>query len=265
MLTFLATVLLLSQTSAGIDASIRKEVEAVFAVAVAESASHKWAGIYDQAVFVDEYARIAITADGRIAHERYGTPGLIEANVGELRLDGENIDITWKHSEKFSNRPTVEKELLLVSWGEALILVPRSCVHGFCINARENREHVFYWYFVRKPSELKELEGRPVLPERFRVLTDLPAIEALVKHTDRQTFSPVDETEKLAVLTVTLDKGKADNLLVGMQLECEKTGRRYIVTAVESNTCTAKSEWRVGKNAAVRSARQGWVLRTASN
>ncbi len=265
MLTFLATVLLLSQTSAGIDASIRKEVEAVFAAAEAESESHKWAGIYDQAVFVDEYARIAITADGKVAHERYGTPGLIEANVGELRLDAENIDITWKHTEKLLIRPTVERELLLVSWGEALILVPRSRVHGFCINARENREHVFYWYFVRKPSELKELEGRPVLPEKFRVLADLPAIAASVKHVERQTFSPVNESEKLAVQTVTLDKGKADQVLVGMQLECEKTGRRYIVTALESNTCTAKSEWRVEANRAVRSAQQGWLLRTASN
>lgn len=265
MLTFLSAVFLLLQTSAGVDPSIRKEVEAVFAAAEAKSLSHTWAGIYEQAVQDDVYARIAITGDRRIAIERYGTPGLIEANVGELRMDGENIDIAWKHSEKFSNRPTVEKEQLLVSWGEALILVPRSRVHGFCINARENREHVFYWYFVRKPSELNELIGRPILPERFRGLTDLPAIAASVKHAERQTFSPVSETEKLAIQTVTLDKGKAEHMLVGMQLECEKTGRRYIVTAVESNTCTAKSEWLVGKNATVRSVRQDWVLRTASN
>lgn len=265
MPTFLSAVFLLLQASSGVDSSLRKEVEAVFAAAEAESVNHKWAGIYEQAVQDDVYARIAITADGRIAFERYGASGLIEANVGALRMDGENIDIAWKHSEKFPNRPTVEKEQLQVSWGEALILVPRSCVHGFCINARENRGLVFYWYFVRKPSELKVLVGQPTLPERYRVLTDLPAIPASVKHTEQQTFTAVNENMKLAIQTVTLDRGKADQVLVGMQLECEKTGRRYIVTAVESNSCTAKSEWRVEKNAVVRPARRGWVLRTASN
>lgn len=260
MITCIAAILLFSQT---VVPEVRSAADSVFKSANAAPEAHELAGIYKQAVFVDEFAHVAITDDLQIAFERHGNSGLVEANVGTLKVDGSKLEITWKHPEQHSNHPTVNTQLLLIEWGQALILVPTSRIHRFCINARENRDLVFDWYFVRKPASLKELVGQPTLPKTFRALAELPEITATALRVEKQTFAGSDNDSQVAEQTVTLDKGLADHVYLGMAFDCAKTNRRYVVTSVENQSCEIKSALTVGTKAAAPATRRGWTFQTA--
>ncbi len=135
-MTWLAAIFLFAQT---VVPEVRTAADSVFKSANAAPEAHKLAGIYRQAGFIDEFAHVAITDDLQIAFERHGNSGLVEANVGTLKVDSYNLDVTWKYPEEHPIHPTVDRRLVLIQWGEALVLVPRSRIHRFCINVRENR------------------------------------------------------------------------------------------------------------------------------
>lgn len=258
MIAILAIMLL-----AQVDVDLKNESEAVFASARSVTADHKLAGIYGDVGYIDEITSIAITVDSRIAFERHGCTGLIEANVGTFEQDGECLQVEWHYPVQHPNRPTVSKQLLLVPWGQALFLVPKARMHRFCIDARENRTLVLEHYFARKPSEEMELVDRPAIPQIYSGLIDLPEIITSVIKVEKQVVSDLSDDSKQIAQTVRLNKGRLDQVYEGMALECKHSGAIYIVNKVEDHACEAKTEIPVPKKrASIRPARVGWEFRT---
>lgn len=236
--------------------SIRSEIQ--------KSPAHAWAGEYRGHLGIDTFTTLYVAPDAGIAYQAHGNSGVYESNAGSIEIDEGKISISWRHPEDRPHVPTVERELFVVPWDNLVFLAPRCAIHRFCLDAKQYPNRLLSSELVRNRAGRKQLTGKPTLPNEFKIFWDLPEMEASIVSIARPQFKQIDAETKRATQTVTLDKGAAQHIYVGMRLECERIARRFTVTATDQDSCTAKSIVVAKSGLPLRPVRRGWTLTTST-
>lgn len=236
--------------------SVRSEVR--------KDETHPWAGEFRGHFGIDTFTTLYIAPHAGIAYQAYGDSGVYESNAGSIDVEEGKISITWRHPEDHPHVPTIESELLIVRWDETVFLVPSCAIHRFCLDAKLHPDRLLRSELNRSAKETKKLSGKPTLPKEFQLFWDLPEIEASIVSVDKPEFEKIDAETKRATQTISLNKGTADHIYVGMRLECKRLARRFTVISTNQVSCTAKSVVVAKNNSPVRPVRRGWVVTTST-
>lgn len=244
-------------------ADVERTIDSVRAE-IRNDQAHPWAGEYRGHLGIDTFTTLYVAPDAGIAYHAHGNSGVYERNAGSIDVDEGKISITWRHPEDYPRVPTIERELLIVPWNDIVFLVPQCAIHRFCLDAKQNPNRLLSSELVRNNAGIEKLSGKPSLPKELKIFWDLPEINASVVSTSKPQIEQVSDETKQATQAVTLDKGVADHIYVGMRLECERITRRFTVTSTDQDSCTAISIVTAKRNSPIRPIRRGWTLNTST-
>ena len=223
---------------------------------IGELGEHPWAGEFAISGGTDTGVVLFIAPKSGIAYQEYGNAGVSDANYGVFTVDESSIRIAWKikpKSEIAALFPSVEDDLVIVPWSDAVFLIPRCSIHRFCITAREQPRYATIGNLVRDRNRSEKLTGKPTLSEDLKIFLDLPEIKATVTDLEKPILVRYDKSITIIKQTVMLDVGADDHVFPGMKFQCEGKGQRPMrITEIRKNSSTASSYDSVGFSSPIR-------------
>lgn len=206
--------------------------------------NHPWAGSYEN-VGRDEADVISIAPSGKIVtFTKYQGKGY--NNCGTAKVVGQELQVKWDYDET-SRACWLGDQLLVVPWGNATFLIERGTVHSFCLDYRNSdfrRNAPVRGNHVRVEGEIV-LDGKPQLPDEFKMFWDLPPIECQITSTEKVVRKKGDFASDRK-FTCTINKGSAAHIFVGMQMYAsdKRSSWGFTVTSVEDQSATLETSLR---------------------
>ncbi len=219
-----------------------EELQSLISAEIAAVPNHAWAGSYYKGDGRGENVSFIIAPTNGYLFEWHGCLGLYDRNYGNIELQAERLRLTFAYPNTRGGFQGIAEELLPVSWGDRIYLIPSDEIVGFCndINSgKEPRRRIYGQYLLRDGDETKAVQGQPEIPIEFRrYLLDKP-ITAVITGIGNVTKRPSVCEWYFKDTEVVLGGGIKDGILLGMEF--------YVVTpddVVESLTIQSVDEAR---------------------
>jgi hypothetical protein len=186
--------------------------------------NHPWAGDYYFGDGMGVNVLLILAPKSGYLFEWHGCMGLYDRNYGAVTEIKGRLRLSFTFANKPKGFMGIAEQFIPVSWGDRKYLIPADDVVGFC-NAmnggREPRKKVHGFYLLRFADEKKEAKGLPLLPQEFKPYLLTRPIVADIVGVGRYT-SPSGNDWKLKGTPVTLNCGKKQGLLAGMEMHVVK-------------------------------------------
>jgi hypothetical protein len=193
---------------------------------------HPWAGQYYSGDGLGVNITLMLAPKNGFTVVWHGCLGLYDQNYGAVKWDGNlaklsfALDLTNGYIGRYAS------EYKPIRWGKRIYLIPADEIIGFCnaINSRsEPRDKVHGSFFLRWGDENKKVSGKPELPDEFMAyLLDKP-VDATIVSVNSAPIKSFKNIlgDTITTVTVTVNKGKKDGLLPGMELLITKPDDVY--------------------------------------
>ena len=198
---------------------------------------HPWAGLYYQGDGLGTNLNLAVAPKAGFAFIGRGCVGLYGQNYGEITEEDGHLMFSFALKNEEYVTGGIPEKFLPVPWGERMYLIPQGEIIKFCneINSRrEPRKGQHGSFFLKKEDRMKEAQGLPEIPDKFRPYLLEEPVDAII--TDVVKIE-TNSRETLKRATVKIDKGKKDGLLPGMELYVTQSN-----SVLEKITLTAVDE-----------------------
>jgi hypothetical protein len=198
-------------------ASNRKEILAE----IKKLDGHDWAGVYYAGDGMGENTSLAIAPESGYVFQWRGCLGLYDQNYGVVNWKDGQLRLSFTFENERKGFRGIAPELIPVSWGSRIYLIPTDDCVGFCneINQGKEPRNISHGnYFLRLEDEKFAVNGFPKLPEEFRSYLLATPIEATVVAVSPFSTRPRVADWKFKDTPVTLDVGSKQGLRVGMEL-----------------------------------------------
>ena len=182
---------------------------------------HDWAGEYYAGDGLGVNVSLAIAPKAGYVFEWRGCLGLYDRNYGAVTWTNGRIGLSFTFENKRMGFQGIAPELIPISWGSRVYLIPANDVAGFCnaINqGQEPRNRGHGSYLLRRGDENKSVTGFPKVPEEYRDYLLVKPMEARIIAVAPYTTRPSVNDWKFKDTPVTLDAGARQGLRVGMEL-----------------------------------------------
>lgn len=239
---------------AQISRSVEKRIQSIESE-VAKLDEHPWAGKYRRPGFDSQFSLFLAPVAGAL-WSHIDLTGKTEAYAGEVSARNGVLSLKWDATREGPYWPSVDKQLILVTWDPYSFLVPLGEIHSFCLQVKESKTAAFS-YWVRPPSKFETAlggwpnpKGKFRLPESFEVFRKLNPIESVVLSATSPREVEAADDVTIYVQELTLKGGSESHIYPGMNLEFARRKLRLEITAVEVDSCTAVAIHRVvaGRN-----------------
>jgi hypothetical protein len=186
-----------------------------------ESKNHSWAGEYYEGDGRGENVSVSMAPKSGFVFSWHGCLGLYDRNYGEVFETNGVLKLTFALPNEQRGFQGLSKEFIPVHWGPRTYLIAADEMVDFCndVNSgREPRKGIYGRHLLRDGDEKREAEGKPDVPAQFiQYLLKKPIIGQIVA-VGKVSTRPSVASFKFKDIEVTLNVGKKDGLLPGMQL-----------------------------------------------
>jgi hypothetical protein len=200
--------------------------------------NHEWAGEYYYGDGLGVNVSFAIAPTSGYAFEWHGCLGCYDRNFGAVEFKDGRIRLAFTFENKRKGFQGIAPEFIPVAWGPRRYLIPADDVIGFCNGINHGMESRLgsRRYLLRQGDEEKKVDGFPKVPDEYKgYLLDKP-INATIVAVGEPKLRPSLGDWKFKDVPVTLNMGKEQGLMVGMELlvaEPERSFDSVRVTKVE--------------------------------
>ena len=149
--------------------------------------------------------------------------GLYDLNYGDVRFEDGVIKLAFAYPNERGGYQGIAPELYPVQWGKRHYLIPADGIVEFCnaVNSGLEPCHSFCARFLlRHDDKEKSVKGEPPIPAQFRPYLLATPIQAQILSVE-QSYTEKDDDDpelKYRISQITLDAGKAEGVLPGMEL-----------------------------------------------
>ena len=182
---------------------------------------HDWAGEYYEGDGLGENVSLILSPKAGYVFEWHGCLGVYDRNYGSVTAVDGILRLSFTFENERKGFQGIASEFIPISWGSRKYLIPSNEVVGFCneVNARaEPRDDLHGRYLLRVGDEKKTVTGWPKLPRQYEAYLLERPVEAKITKLSRPTTRPSAGNWNFRDTVVKLDAGRADRLLVGMEL-----------------------------------------------
>lgn len=204
--------------------------------------NHEWAGEYYWGDGLGVNVSLVLAPKSGYVFEWHGCCGLYDRNYGAVAWTKDRLRLSFTFPNERKRFQGIAEEFIPVAWGDRKYLIPANEIIGFCnrVNAGdEPRKGMHGRYLLRDGDEKKEVRRFPGVPEKFNPYLLAHPIEADIVGVGKYTTRPSVCDWKFKDTPVTLNCGKKQGLLAGMELSVIKPEN-----LVESVTVTKVDEER---------------------
>jgi hypothetical protein len=183
--------------------------------------SHEWAGDYYYGDGTGVNVRLMLAPESGYRFTWHGCLGLYDRNYGAVTAKDGRLRLSFTFPNQREGCQGIAEEFIVVPWGDRTYLVPSDDVAGFCNEVNdgsEPREGEFCSYLLRRGDETKKVTGFPSVPREFQPSLLVRAIEAEIIGVGKHTTRPSVCDWKFKDTPVTLNCGKKQGLLPGMEM-----------------------------------------------
>lgn len=201
------------KTAARLGEAIKDEIKTL--------GDHEWAGEYYQGDGLGVNVSMILAPNSGYLFEWHGCLGLYDRNYGTVVLRQGRLRLSFTFANKRQGFQGIAEEFIPVSWGDRKYLIPSDDVVGFCNEVNdgsEPRTSLHGSYLLRDGDEQKEVAGVPTVPSQFEPYLLAGPIEAVITEIGDFTTRPSLGEWKFQDTVVTLNVGKRDGILPGMEL-----------------------------------------------
>lgn len=188
---------------------------------------HPWADSYVRGMPpFGSHAELVIAPKSGYAYTRHSCdcgdgngPLLYDQNYGEVTWENGRLKLSpaLGKDEYFCDSFSVATELIPISWGDYLYLVPADEIIDFC-NIVNAGDAIFGTFFIRGtyPWKSPPPSGKPDVPEEYKpYLLEKPIEGEIITVGETKELRKRSSIENETV--VTINKGRQDGVLPGMQ------------------------------------------------
>lgn len=188
---------------------------------IARLEKHTWAGEYYQGDGLGMNIAMSIAPKNGFAFSWHGCLGLYDQNYGAVVETNGFLKLTFALPNERGGFRGLAREFIPVHWGPRTYLVASDEIADFCndVNSgREPRNDMHGRHLLRDGDEKKRANGEPEIPAQFRQYLLKKPITANIVAVGKVSTRPSIVEFKFKDIEVTLDAGKKDGLLPGMEL-----------------------------------------------
>ncbi len=227
---------------------------------------HEWAGEYYYGDGLGVNVDFIVAPESGFVFTWHGCLGLYDLNYGNVRFENGLLKLIFSCRNEQRGFAGIAPELYPVKWGDRHYLIPSDGVIEFCnaVNAGLEPCSLFCARFsLRNGDKDKQPEGRPEVPAEFLqyllpdpLTADIISVEKSRVVKDRE----VAELE-FRVSTVTIGAGKAEGMLLGLELHSYDPPNAETAEVIEIQEHTSRARIvQVGTDGEKPTA--GWRLST---
>jgi hypothetical protein len=227
--------------------------------------NHEWAGQYYEGDGMGVNVSLILAPKSGYLFEWHGCGGLYDRNYGAITWNKGRLRLSFTFPNKQKGFQGIAEEFVPIAWGDRKYLIPTDDIVGFCNEVNdgsEPRKRLHGFYLLRRGDEKKEVKGFPAVPGEFKPYLLARPIEAEIVGIGKTTTVPSWGGGNFMDISVTLNRGKKQGLLVGMKLHVvkpENAVQSAQITKVEDERSEAVMT-QVGGNE--ERPRVGWRLST---
>jgi len=193
--------------------------------------NHRWAGEYYYGDGLGTNVHLMLAYRYGYLFEWYGCMGLYDRNFGAVSETAGKIRLSFTFENKRDFYRGIAEEFIIISWGERKYLIPTDDIIGFCndINSGlEPRKQISGSnYLLKMGDEEKEVSGFPYIPKEYKEYLLERPIEAEIVDVGSYTLRPFVGKMNFKDIAVTVNAGKNDGLLPGMELHVIKPDKIF--------------------------------------
>ncbi len=200
---------------------LRQEIEAE----IKDLGKHEWAGEYYCGDGLGVNVSLMLAPKTGYIFEWHGCLGLYDRNYGTVSWSNDRIHLSFTFENKQEGFQGIAEKFIPISWGDRKYLIPADDIVGFCNNVNkgsEPRAELHGNYLIRNGDENKKATGFPNIPKEFKPYLLENPIQAEIVSVGKYTTKPSVCEWKFKETPVSLNAGKKQGLLPGMELNVFK-------------------------------------------
>lgn len=200
------------KTAQALRQAIREEIKTL--------GKHPWAGEYYAGDGLGMNITLCLAPKAGHVFEWHGCLGLYDRDYGAVGWSEGRLRLSLTFTRNRKSLPIAE-EMSLVPWGDREYLIPVGEIVEFCNSVNDGAEPRTTrrgLHLLRVGDEAKAVEGFPAVPEAFKPYLLTRPIDAKITGVVGMTERPSKEKVKVRDVSIILNRGKSDGLLVGMGL-----------------------------------------------
>jgi hypothetical protein len=183
--------------------------------------NHAWAGEYYHGDGLGVNVSLILAPKAGYVFEWHGCMGLYDRNYGAVTWATGRLRLSFTFPNKREGFQGIAGEFVPIAWGDRKYLVPADGIVGFCNNVNDGSElrtSSLGLYLLQRGDEWKKVNGFPAVPDKFKPYLLTHPIEAEIVSVGASVIRIGPEDFKLRETPVTLNCGKKQGILVGMEL-----------------------------------------------
>jgi len=207
---------------------------------------HEWAGQYYYGDGLGINVALSVAPESGFVFSWHGCLGLYDLNYGNVRFENGLLELIFSYRNERRGFAGIAPELYPVRWGDRHYLIPSDGIIEFCnaVNAGIEPCSLFCACFLLRNGDVdKQAEGRPEVPAEFLqyllpdpLRADIISVEKSHIVKDRKVAGL-----KYRVSTLALGAGKAEGMLLGLELHSYDPPNAETAEVIEIQEHTSKA------------------------
>jgi hypothetical protein len=225
---------------------------------------HEWAGAYYEGDGLGENVSLAIAPKAGYVFEWHGCMGLYDRNYGAVNEVNGRLRLTSTFKNSHEGFEGLAEEFIPIWWGKRRYLVPSNDVVGFCnaVNGgSEPRSGRHGRYLLCEGDEKKKFIGWPAVPVEFKPYLLPHPVKGEIVAISKVTTRPSSTKKHFTGTAITLNVGRKNGLLPGMELYVTKPDD-LVMSVTVSQVEETSARGIMTQSGDDKSPRVGWELST---
>jgi hypothetical protein len=190
---------------------------------IARTGEHEWAGEYYYGDHLGVNVALSVAPESGFVFTWLGCVGLYDLNYGRVRFEDGLLKLIFSYQNERGGFSGIAPEFYPVRWGDRHYLIPSDGVIEFCNAVNSGLEPCRFFcarFLLRRGDRDNHSEGRPNVPAEFLQYLMPDPLKADIISIEKSRITKDRELAglKFRVSTVVLDAGKAEGILLGLEL-----------------------------------------------